>query len=40
VQHLDCLIAATCLEADAVLYHNDRDFAVIAAVPRLQIYTL
>lgn len=34
----DCLIAATCLEARAELYHNDRDFEVIAKVRRLKIY--
>jgi len=34
----DCLIAATCAEADAVLYHNDRDFEAIAKVYKLQIY--
>lgn len=34
----DCLIAATCLEAGAELYHNDRDFDAIAKVEQLQIY--
>ncbi len=34
----DCLIAATCLEAGAALYHNDRDFDAIAKVGRLNIY--
>ncbi len=34
----DCLIAATCLEARAELYHNDRDFEAIAKVRRLKIY--
>ncbi len=34
----DCLIAATCLEASAELYHNDRDFEAIAKVRRLRIY--
>jgi predicted nucleic acid-binding protein len=34
----DCLIAATCLEAGAELYHNDRDFEAIAKVRRLKIY--
>jgi len=34
----DCLIAATCLEASAALYHNDRDFEAIAKVRRLRIY--
>jgi len=35
---VDCLIAATCLEADAALYHNDRDFAAIANVSGLKLY--
>jgi predicted nucleic acid-binding protein len=35
---LDCLIAATCLEAGAQLYHNDRDFEAIAKVKDLRIY--
>ena len=34
----DCLIAATCLEAGAELYHNDRDFDAIARVEKLRIY--
>ncbi|HKA32676.1 MAG TPA: PIN domain nuclease [Candidatus Binatia bacterium] len=34
----DCLIAATCLEAGAELYHNDRDFEAIAEVKALKIY--
>jgi predicted nucleic acid-binding protein len=34
----DCLIAATCLEARAELYHNDRDFEAIAKVRGLKIY--
>lgn len=34
----DCLIAATCLEAGAELYHNDRDFEAIAKVRGLKIY--
>lgn len=34
----DCLIAATCLEAGAELYHNDRDFEAIAKAERLKIY--
>ncbi len=34
----DCLIAATCLEARAELYHTDRDFEAIAKVRRLKIY--
>jgi predicted nucleic acid-binding protein len=35
---VDCLIAATCLDADAELYHNDRDFEAIAKVCRLKLY--
>jgi predicted nucleic acid-binding protein len=35
---VDCLIAATCLEAGAELYHNDRDFDVLARVSDLTIY--
>lgn len=35
---VDCLIAATCLEADAALYHNDRDFDAIANVSGLKLY--
>jgi predicted nucleic acid-binding protein len=34
----DCVIAATCLEADAELYHNDRDFDAIAKVEGVRIY--
>lgn len=34
----DCLIAATCLETDAELYHNDRDFEAIAQATGLKIY--
>jgi predicted nucleic acid-binding protein len=34
----DCLIAATCVEARAELYHNDRDFEAIARVRGLKIY--
>ena len=34
----DCLIAATCLEAGAELYHNDRDFEAIAKVQGLKIH--
>jgi predicted nucleic acid-binding protein len=36
---LDCLIAATCLEGGAELYHNDRDFQAIAKVEGLRIYS-
>ncbi|MBS0184533.1 MAG: PIN domain nuclease [Nitrospira sp.] len=35
---VDCLIAAMCLEADAELYHNDRDFMGIAKVHGLKLY--
>jgi len=35
---IDCLIAATCLENDAELYHNDRDFDAIARVRDLKIH--
>lgn len=35
---VDCVIAATCLEAGAELYHNDRDFETIAKVHGLRIY--
>lgn len=35
---VDCLIAATCLEADAELYHNDRDFDAIARASGLKLY--
>ena len=34
----DCLIAATCLETGAQIYHNDRDFDALAAVSALRIY--
>lgn len=35
---VDCLIAATCLETDAEIYHNDRDFDALASVSNLRIY--
>ncbi len=35
---VDCIIAATCLEAGAEIYHNDRDFDAIAKVSDLTIY--
>ncbi len=35
---VDCLIAATCLQAGAELYHNDRDFEAIGRVKGLKIY--
>ena len=35
---VDCVIAATCLETDAEIYHNDRDFDALASVSNLRIY--
>ena len=35
---VDCLIAATCLEVGAEIYHNDRDFDALARVSDLMIY--
>ena len=35
---VDCVIAATCLEFDAEIYHNDRDFDALARVSDLRIY--
>jgi predicted nucleic acid-binding protein len=35
---VDCLIAATCLESGAEIYHNDRDFDALARVSDLMIY--
>jgi predicted nucleic acid-binding protein len=35
---VDCLIAATCLESAAEIYHNDRDFDALARVSDLMIY--
>jgi predicted nucleic acid-binding protein len=35
---VDCLIAATCLESGAEIYHNDRDFNALARVSDLTIY--
>jgi predicted nucleic acid-binding protein len=35
---IDCLIAATCLENDVELYHNDRDFDAITRVRDLKIH--
>jgi predicted nucleic acid-binding protein len=35
---VDCLIAATCLESDAEIYHNDRDFDALARVSGLAVY--
>lgn len=35
---IDCLIAATCLEWDAELLHNDQDFDRIAGVAPLRVH--
>ncbi len=35
---VDCLIAATCLENEAAIYHNDRDFDTLARVSTLMVY--
>jgi len=35
---VDCVIAATCVEAGAELYHNDRDFDALARVSDLIVY--
>lgn len=35
---IDCIIAATCIESGAELYHNDRDFETIAKLHDLKIY--
>jgi len=35
---VDCLIAATCLESGAEIYHNDRDFDALARVSGLAVY--
>ncbi|MDE3018211.1 MAG: PIN domain nuclease [Nitrospirota bacterium] len=35
---IDCLIAATCIESGAELYHHDRDFETIAKLHDLRIY--
>ena len=35
---VDCLIAATCLETGAEIYHNDRDFDALARVSALMIH--
>ena len=35
---VECLIAATCLETGAEIYHNDRDFDALAAVSNLRIH--
>ena len=35
---MDCMIAAACIEHDAVLLHNDKDFDLIASQCNLRIY--
>ena len=35
---IDCLIAATCLDAGAEIFHNDRDFEAISRVRNLRIH--
>lgn len=35
---VDCLIAATCLESGAEIYHNNRDFDALARVSGLAVY--
>jgi hypothetical protein len=35
---VDCLIAATCLENGAEIYHNDRDFDALARISALMIH--
>ncbi|MBI2158425.1 MAG: PIN domain nuclease [Candidatus Rokubacteria bacterium] len=35
---VDCVIAATCLETGAEIYHHDRDFDALARVSELAIY--
>jgi len=35
---IDCIIAATCIESGAELYHNDRDFETIASLHDLRIH--
>jgi len=37
---VDCMIAATCIQYDALLLHNDKDFDLIASQSDLQIYEL
>jgi len=37
-RNVDCLIAATCIESGAEIYHNDRDFDALARVSDLTIY--
>ena len=36
----DCLIAATAIENDLILFHNDRDFDTIASCTRLKVYSV
>lgn len=35
---IDCVIAATCIEAGAELYHNDRGFDAIASLHDLRLH--
>ena len=37
-RRVDCVIAATCFEARAEIYHSDRDFDALARVSDLTIY--
>ena len=37
-RNVDCLIAATCVEYGAAIYHNDRDFDSLAMVSGLSVY--
>ena len=37
---IDCMIAATCIQYDSILLHNDKDFDLIASQFDLQIYEL
>jgi len=36
---IDCMIAATCIQHEARLFHNDKDFDLIASQFDLDIYT-
>ena len=37
---IDCMIAATCIQYDVSLLHNDKDFDLIASQSDLQIYQI
>ena len=37
---IDCMIAATCIQYDVTLLHNDKDFDLIASQFNLQIYQI